>query len=314
MTTKQLQLPTGPAICYSGYRDGQSPDSRVYPSLDQIREDLKLLQPHWSLLRLYDCSPHAERVLQVIEEDGMDFRVLLGAYLAAEVSNPDCPWGGTHADEVLAANRIENQAELQRLVDLARRHANTVFAAAVGNECTVDWTDHLVPVHRMVELVRWVGERVPQPVTFCENYVPWQDKLQPLVDEVDFISLHTYPVWEYKSIDEAIAFTHDNIQSVASRYPGKPVVVTEAGWTTASNGRGMLPELATPELQARYDQALLAYSREQDLLVFVFEAFDEPWKGSSDPLEPEKHWGLFTVDRQPKLAMRHRLDAVVDAA
>ena len=40
------------------------------------------------------------------------------------------------------------------------------------------------------------------------------------------------------------------------------------------------------------------------ILTFVFEAFDEPWKGSPDPLEPEKHWGLFYVDRSPKLAMR----------
>jgi hypothetical protein len=32
--------------------------------------------------------------------------------------------------------------------------------------------------------------------------------------------------------------------------------------------------------------------------------FSEPWKGSSDPLDPEKHWGLFTVDRRPKLAMQ----------
>jgi hypothetical protein len=36
----------------------------------------------------------------------------------------------------------------------------------------------------------------------------------------------------------------------------------------------------------------------------VFEAFDENWKGSLDPLEPEKHWGLFTVDRRPKLVMQ----------
>jgi hypothetical protein len=42
----------------------------------------------------------------------------------------------------------------------------------------------------------------------------------------------------------------------------------------------------------------------EGLLCFVFEAFDEPWKGSPDPLEPEKHWGLFTVDRRPKLVMQ----------
>ena len=43
---------------------------------------------------------------------------------------------------------------------------------------------------------------------------------------------------------------------------------------------------------------------------FVFEAFDEPWKGSADPLEPEKHWGLFTVERQPKLAVELGLMAL----
>ena len=36
----------------------------------------------------------------------------------------------------------------------------------------------------------------------------------------------------------------------------------------------------------------------------MFEAFDEPWKGSPDPMEPEKHWGLFNVERTPKLVMK----------
>jgi exo-beta-1,3-glucanase (GH17 family) len=42
-------------------------------------------------------------------------------------------------------------------------------------------------------------------------------------------------------------------------------------------------------------------------MIFVFEAFDEPWKGSDEPLDPEKHWGLFTVDRKPKLAIKNIL-------
>ena len=40
------------------------------------------------------------------------------------------------------------------------------------------------------------------------------------------------------------------------------------------------------------------------MLTFIFEAFDEPWKGSPDPMEPEKHWGIFTVERKPKLVMQ----------
>ncbi len=296
-------LPTGNAICYSGYREGQSPATRVFPSVAQIREDLHLLARHWQLLRLYDCSVHAERVLQVIEEDGLPLRVMLGAYLGAELSNPGCPWGGVYTEPQLAANRRENDAELRRLVALALRHRDTVFSVAVGNEATVDWTDHLVPVPRMIECVRWVKARVPQPVTFCENYVPWQDRLAPLVPELDFISVHTYPVWEHKPIHEALDYTQDNVASVARRYPGTPVVITEAGWCTRSNGRGMRAEHAVQALQAAYVRELMDWTRAEGLLCFVFEAFDEPWKGSDDPLEPEKHWGLFTVDRRPKLAV-----------
>ena len=33
----------GRAICYSGYREGQSPKDCTYPTYDQIVEDLKIL-------------------------------------------------------------------------------------------------------------------------------------------------------------------------------------------------------------------------------------------------------------------------------
>jgi len=302
--TSALHFPPGNAICYSGYRRDQSPDSQTYPSLAEIREDLAILSRHWRYLRLYDCSLHAERVLRVIQEDRLDLQVMLGAYLGAEVNNPGCPWGGTYGEDALAASSAANEMELVKLVILADMYPEIVFSVAVGNEATVDWTDHLVPVARMIEHVRWVKARIRQPVTFCENYVPWQHKLRELVAEVDFISIHTYPVWEYKHIHEALEYTKDNVHSVARLYPGKPIVITEAGWATHSNGRGIQPENVSQHLQAIYYEDLMQWSRESGMLVFVFEAFDEPWKGSPDPLEPEKHWGLFDVDRRPKQAMQ----------
>jgi exo-beta-1,3-glucanase (GH17 family) len=291
------------AICYSGYREGQSPDLAVYPSYQQVREDLLLLQRHWRVLRMYDAGPHAELTLEVIARERLPLSVMLGASLGAEADNPGCPWGGVYGTEVLARNVAANEREVRRLIALARRHPEVVVAVSAGNEATVDWTDHLVPPERVLEYARQLRRELPQPVTFCENYVPWQDKLSALAAELDFLSVHTYPVWEFKGLDEALAYTEDNWRGVADRYPGKPVVITEAGWTTASSGRGIKPENATPALQARYLQALARWSRERGVLTFVFEAFDEPWKGSADPLEPEKHWGVFTVDRRPKLAV-----------
>ena len=299
-----LNLPAGNAVCYSGFRQGQGPGIRIYPSKAEIREDLLILARNWRLLRLYDCSPHAERVLEVIREDGLDFQVMLGAYLGAEMNNFGCPWGGTFSEQALEASRAENDAEVERLRVLAGRFSDIVFSVAVGNEATIDWTDHFVPVSRMIELVRRVRGGVAQPVTFCENYVAWQHKLRELVPELDFISLHSYPVWEYKQIHEAIHYTMDNYQSVARLYPDLPVVITEAGWATSSNGQGIQMDNTSQDLQQTYYGDLMAWTRASGILTFVFEAFDEPWKGSADPLDPEKHWGLFTVDRRPKQVMR----------
>lgn len=301
---RPLAVDFGNAICYSGYRDGQSPRTEAYPSHRQVTEDLQILARNWRLLRLYDSSRHAEIVLDVIEAEGLDFAVMLGAELAAELSNPDCPWDATFDAATLAENRVRNDAEVERAAALADRYRDIVFAVAVGNEATVEWTDHLVSVDRMIDLVRRTRSAVTQPVTSCDNYVPWTDKLIPLGAEVDFVSIHTYPVWEHQSITHALAFTQANYRAVVDTYPDKLVVITEAGWPTASNGRGIEPSNASETLQARYYEELLAWTTREQILTFVFEAFDEPWKGSPDPLEPEKHWGLFRLDRTPKPAMQ----------
>lgn len=299
-----LRLAHGNAICYSGYRHGQSPVSGIYPSYDEVREDLLILAKNWKYLRLYDCSRHADLVFEAIERETLPFKVMLGVDMAAEMSNPHCPWGAEFSDATLAANQQKNSNEVDRLIVLAKRYADTVFSVSVGNEASVEWTDHMVPVQNLLAYVRRIKGEILQPVTFCENYVPWTYKLEPLAAELDFISIHTYPAWEYRTMEDALEFTKQNFHSVVNHYPGKPVVITEAGWTTTANGRGIDPWNASEELQAKYYEQLLAWTTEEKILAFVFEAFDEPWKGSPDPEEPEKHWGLFKVDRTPKLVMQ----------
>lgn len=302
MNTDQ-QLPFASAICYSGYREGQSPCEGVYPSYQQVKQDLLILQGKWRYLRLYDCGPHAQRVIDVIRTENLDFQLMLGADIGAEEINPNCPWGADYSDEQLQSNILRNQRNIDKLIDYANKYPEIIVTVSIGNEASVDWTDHLVSVDALVNYAKKVKANVKQPVTFCENYVPWCQKLQPLVDVLDFISIHTYPAWEYQSIDSALAYTIENYKSVANAYPDKQIVITEAGWTTNSNGRGIECWNASPELQAIYYKQLLAWSIEHQITTFFFEAFDEPWKGSGDANEPEKHWGLYYVDRSPKLVM-----------
>jgi len=300
------QLPYASAICYSGYREGQNPREGIYPSYQQIKEDLLILQDDWCYLRLYDCGPHAQLVIDVINNENLNFKLMLGADIGAEQINPNCPWGAQYSAEELTQNATANEQQINKLIEYANNYPDIIASVSIGNEASVDWTDHLVPVEKLVYYAQKVKDNVKQPVTFCENYVPWCEKLEPLVEVLDFISIHTYPAWEYKTIESALSYTIENYQSVANKYPHKQIVITEAGWTTRSNGRGIECWNASPELQAIYYQQLLTWSKENSITTFFFEAFDEPWKGSADSDEPEKHWGLFYVDRSPKLAMRSR--------
>ena len=303
-TFSELGISPGYGICYSGFRDGQHPGGEI-PSYEQVREDLMLLNGRWKYLRMYDCDAHTLTALDVIRKEKLNFKLMLGAYINAEMNNFNCPWGGgTYSEEVLDENRRQNKRKMEKLITLANEYSDIVFSLSVGNEACVDWTDHYVHEDHVLEYVKRVQEGTDKPVTFCENYVPWLYKLEDLAEAVDFISLHTYPVWEYKHIDEAISYTKDNYYSVAEKYPDKAVVITEAGWATESNGLGIDPSNVNEEFQKIYFEKLMQWTYREGILTLYFEAFDENWKGSPEPQEPEKHWGLYKTDRSPKLAVR----------
>ena len=301
--TNNKKLPFAKAICYSGYRDGQSPETDELPTYDQVKQDLLILKDEWQSLRLYASDEHSKTVLDVISKEKMSFDVMLGAYIIAEMSNPECPWGADYSEQQLQENKQHNQQEITKLIALANTYKDIVSSVSIGNEASVSWTDHLVWTESLVDYAKLLKSSVSQPVTFCENYVPWLDKLKPLVDEIDFISIHTYPVWEYKSIQEGLAYTIENYNAVAQAYPDVQVVITEAGWATNSNGLGIDTDKVNEVYQKQYYQQLMDWAEQEQVLVYFFEAFDESWKGSCDPLEPEKHWGLYRTDRSPKLVM-----------
>ncbi|MDY0075379.1 MAG: hypothetical protein RBR75_05865, partial [Acholeplasmataceae bacterium] len=97
-----------PAICYSGYRENQSPITKVYPSEQEVLEDLKLLEKNFKYIRMYDPYQHAETVLKVIKTYDIDLKVMLGVEPRGEISNPNCPWGGLHSDEEIEYNLVFN--------------------------------------------------------------------------------------------------------------------------------------------------------------------------------------------------------------
>jgi len=292
------------AISYSGFREGQHPDrgfGAVNPSSAEILEDLEILVAHdFKLIRLYDSGDNSLATLEMIRQHDLPIKVLLGTWLEAEFSNHEgCAWldEPIPASE-LAANTVRNIAEVERGIDLARQFDDIVVAVNVGNEALVDWSDHMVPLENVIAYVRRVKAAIEQPVTVADNYAWWIRDGAPLAAEVDFIGVHTYAAWEDKSIDEALAYTIENIEDVHAALPDTPIAVLEAGWATTAIEFG---DRASEANQARYYRELYDWAAETNTTLFFFEAFDEPWKGNpAAPLGAEKHWGMFNVDRTPK--------------
>lgn len=130
-----------PGVCYSGFRRGQSPINGVLPTREQVLEDLRLLADlGFRRLRMYEPNLHAETVLELIVAEGLPLRVMLGIDPAAEYHNPGCPWTPKPLTEKeYEENAAGNDAQLERLLELAGRYEPYMLALSIGNENRPSW-------------------------------------------------------------------------------------------------------------------------------------------------------------------------------
>lgn len=294
------------AICYSGYRENQSPITKVYPSEKDVLEDLLLLSNNFKYIRMYDPYQHAKTVIKVIRDHNIDLKVIVGVEPRGEISNPNCPWGGLHTDEEIAYNKTFNYTQLDLLADLCNTYGDIVLAASVGNENTSSWHSNLMKPETIADYAKYLKKKIIQPVTFCEGTYNWLNHGKVIADAVDFISIHSYPVWLKVPYLEAVEYTKRDYLNTVKAYPNKPVIFTEFGWPTMSNGP-MIPEETNETFQKNYLDEIVTWSKKNKVTMFIFEAFDEPWKGSNKHDEPEKHWGIYDVKRNPKAYARNAL-------
>jgi exo-beta-1,3-glucanase (GH17 family) len=288
------------AINYSGYRTGQSPRTGIYPSFDEILEDLKMLEPDFYYLRLFDCSVHAYRVLEVIETNKLDFKVMLGLSLAAEANYENHPYFYQFSTKQLHQHNLINEDRINEIIQLGNKYEKICSAISIGNEVQSPWVNNFIPEKRLVEITKQIQQNTNLPVTFCEEYQYWIEGLESLGEALDIISMHSYPAWRNIPIHDASQELINNYQEVKKKYPDKQVMITETGWPTSSHGAKIKVEDATVDNQKIYNETVTKWAVENDVLLYIFEAFDEPWKGQNDPLEPEKNWGIYTVNRKKK--------------
>lgn len=276
-------------IAYGPHRAGQRPGGPD-PSPAQILEDLRLLSDGgWHLIRVYGSRGPTPDLLTTIRQHELPLQVVLGAWISGDDPEADA-------------------AEVEAAIHLATTFPDQVVAVAVGNETQVDWSAHRSSPEALVRWLDHVRSEVAQPVTTADDYNFWnKPEALPVAEHVDFVLAHAHPLWNGQTLDQAVPWTFATLADLEARHPERPVVLGEVGWSTGMNPDGRetehVREAADEAAQARFFGDFRERARAEGLPYFWFEAFDEPWKGTDDPREIEKHWGLWREDRTPKPAL-----------
>ena len=294
----------GNGVSYGCYREGQEPGKKG-PSKEEILEDLNIVSKYWNLIRVYNADDDTERILEVIQENKLPIRMMLGIWLANEINQPD--------------QKAANLKNVLHGIELANRFDDIVIAVSVGNETQVFWSYHKMDTDKLIRYIRAVRENTIQPVTTADDYNFWnKPEAKQVADEVDFIVTHIYPLWNGKTLDNAIDWMDSTLKDIQNKYPDKQSVLGETGWATEYNadkkGPGEQGTLIKGEVGLAAQEKYLVMHNEwvnkNKVTTFLFEAFDESWKGggaNSAPNEVEKHWGVFYVNRTPKESFENYL-------
>ncbi|TAN56833.1 MAG: glycosyltransferase, partial [Magnetospirillum sp.] len=240
---------------------------------DEMDEDLGLLAGRVQQVRTYSTLEGLDQVPELAARHGL--KALPGAWV----------------DERLGRNEVE----LANIIRIARDNPN-VDRVIIGNE---NLTLHRLTPEQMIRYLRRVRAALPERVKIstAEAWAIWLDYPE-LVREVDFVTIHTLPFWERVDIDQAMDFTKRMVREIKNAYPDKPLFIGEVGWPSAGRSYGD----ATPSLvnQALFLRHFVNWAHEENLDYNIVEAFDQPWKVNLDNNASEKHWGIWTVERQPK--------------
>lgn len=281
-----------------------------------------------------------------MEQKGFEMYVMLGAWIDCKnawTSNPPIHTEESerNAVEIAEAVRLANQyPDIIKIIAVGNEAmVNWASSYFVTPNIILKWVNHLQNLKKEGKLNKEIW------ITSSDNFASWGgggqeyhvSDLNELIKAVDYISMHTYPMhdthyhpvfWGIKEteqsltdkdkIDAAMLRARDyaiaQYQSVVNYMNSlgvkKPVHIGETGWATVCNQLyGIQGSKAVDEYKsAQYYKLIREWTNKEGISCFYFEAFDENWKNSANPLHSENHFGLIDLQSQAKFAIWNLVD------
>jgi exo-beta-1,3-glucanase (GH17 family) len=262
-------------VSYGPFRGYQSPwIPGLVVSPEEIAQDLAELAKISECVRIYSIENGLDKVPELASKVGL--KVLLGVWL-----------GRDHAKNALL---------IDETLSLVKDHPDVITAIIVGSEVLLRGE---MTASDLRATVRSVRARVNIPVSYADVWEFWL-RYPEISGDVDFVTIHVLPYWEDVPVhaEDAAAHVDDIRKRMALVFPGKDILIGEAGWP--SQGRMRDGALPSPVNQARFISEILVRAKQENFRVNLFEAYDEPWKRRWEGTVGG-YWGLFDQrHRDPK--------------
>lgn len=183
-----------------------------------------------------------------------------------------------------------------------------IYAVTVGSEAL--YRDYL-PADQLANEIKEVksllsNEGVDVPVGTADSWnLLVGGGADSVIEASTIILSNAFSFWQKQEADNATqSFIDDtmqalgHVQKVKNSLSDVEFWVGETNWPSAGDAYGA----AVPSLEqaSTYWKSAICGIRKWGINVFVFEAFDEPFKPAEHGNVVEQHWGVFDQNRKPK--------------
>ena len=127
------------------------------------------------------------------------------------------------------------------------------------------------------------------PVSYVDTYFQLSQRSEILAN-CDLILANCYPFWEGCNIDQAPTYLQKMYETVKNSANGKEVIITETGWP--DSGENLGAAMPSPENTMKYLIASNEWAKQENIALFNFSSFDEPWKVHHEG-EVGQSWGIW---------------------
>jgi exo-beta-1,3-glucanase (GH17 family) len=251
-------------FCYSPFRDNENPDLGIFPTIEELYQDLPFVAKFTERIRIYGNSNTLGEIAAISDHYGLE--CYAGAWISKDTT--------------------ANDLEINGLLRIANLKLKTLKGLIVGNEVILR---NDMNVHDLSMLIKKLNDSTDIPIGTAETWSVLEQNPE-IVTYADFILVHIHPYWDAIDVEKAAEKVANKYFEIKQLFPNKLVIIGETGWP--SNGETFGDAIPSEENQKKFFEQFITLAKEQDIPYFYFDVFDEGWKGMNEG-EIGENWGLF---------------------